>query len=279
MLWGSELPSSPSLLKKYLWECRNYEVVAMDLWAAIGLKEPCVLACTGAGGKTTVLLSLAEAASERKVPLLLTTTTKMYYSQVSGCNPIFSDDFTSGAAEVKSALDQKKLAAWFVRREGDKVIGVPVQWLDRYAQSGVIPYVLVEADGAQGLLLKAPAVHEPVVPLCTAITVGILNLQAIGQPLSCCTAHRLPLVTALLQKPAGQLIEWRDVALLANHQRGIFQYSQGSKILLLTGASAATAGVGRQIAGYLRAAQTGIAKCVVTTGYGMDIEAIEVYNL
>lgn len=250
----------------------------MDLWDAIGFKEPYILACTGAGGKTSALLSLVNDALFRNVPVLLSTTTMMYYSQVIGLNPIFSNNFNEGASRVAHHLTNDGLAAWFMRMDGDKVIGVPPQWLDRMEQSKAKPYIFVEADGARGLWLKASEIYEPVIPSSTQITVGVLNLQAIGQPLSTNIVHRLELVLALLQKQQNEIVGWRDLALLALHERGIFQHSQGSKILLLTGSSTIHVRHARQIAEYLGKIKAGIHKCIVTEGFGEALRPIEVYD-
>jgi probable selenium-dependent hydroxylase accessory protein YqeC len=42
----------------------------------------------------------------------------------------------------------------------------------------------VEADGAAGKPLKAPAAHEPVIPAYTTRLVGMVGLNGVGQPLT-----------------------------------------------------------------------------------------------
>lgn len=256
------------------------EVEVMDLWRAIGIKEPCIVACTGAGGKSSVILSLIKAAQLINAPVLASTTTKMYYSQVVNLNPVFSNNFAEGSACVALHLTQKGIVSWFSRVEEDKVIGLPPNWLDRMAQSTKInPYILVEADGARSLWLKSSGVNEPIVPSYTRITVGVLNLQAIGQPLTSQIVHRLELVLKLLKKQESETIEWRDLASLAFHEHGIFQYSQGKKILILNGAIVGQVKNARLIAEYLRKAKAGIFRCVVTEGYGDALRVIEVHDL
>jgi probable selenium-dependent hydroxylase accessory protein YqeC len=252
----------------------------MDFWNAIGFKEPYILACTGAGGKTSVLLSLVKEAQSHNIPVLLSTTTKMYYNQIIGLNPVFSDNFDEGETSVAFHLAHEGIASWFTRVEGDKVIGLPPRWLDRMIHSTKInPYILVEADGARGLWLKCSNINEPLVPVHTKVTVGVLNLQAIGQPLTNDIVHRLDLVLSLLQKKENQIVEWQDLALITLHKHGIFQYSQGEKILLLNGAITDQVNNARQIAEYLNKAKAGISKCIVTEGYGEVLRLIEVYDL
>ncbi|GMB00572.1 selenium cofactor biosynthesis protein YqeC [Pelosinus sp. IPA-1] len=251
----------------------------MDLWDAIDFKEPSLIACTGAGGKTSVILSLVNGARQRNFPALVSTTTKMFYSQVVDLNPIFTGEFDAGAAFVASHLCRGGIAAWFRRMEGDKVIGLPPKWLDRIAKQKPSSYIIVEADGARGLWLKASEGHEPVIPDCTNITIGILNLKAIGQPLTSDIVHRLDLVLALLQRQKGAITRWQDIATLALHNRGIFQYSQGKKILLLAGGSAEQTNNVKQIVNHLTTYKSGIDKCIVTEGHGALLQPIEVHDL
>ena len=50
-------------------------------------------------------------------------------------------------------------------------------------------YVLVEADGAKKLPLKAHAEHEPVIPACAGRTVCVVGVDGLGAPVSQ-TCHR-----------------------------------------------------------------------------------------
>ena len=252
-----------------------------DLWDAIGLQRPIIVACTGAGGKTSVISTLAVCARSRSVPLLLTATTKMYWSQVQSWHSVLCDDFDQGSAMVAALLRTKQLAAWFTGREEDKVVGLPPEWIDRLAQCAGLfsSYIFVEADGARGLLIKASAVHEPVMPSTAAMTIGVLNLEAVGQPLSVAIAHRLEIVMEILGKQTGEMIEWRDLAKLALHDRGIFQYSLGSQILLLAGGSAEQAEAAGKIAEYLRRHRSVITKCILTEGYGTNMKPLKVIDL
>ena len=50
-------------------------------------------------------------------------------------------------------------------------------------------YVLVEADGAKMLPLKAHAEYEPVIPECTSFVVCVVGIDGVGLPVSE-TCHR-----------------------------------------------------------------------------------------
>jgi probable selenium-dependent hydroxylase accessory protein YqeC len=51
--------------------------------------------------------------------------------------------------------------------------------------------VVIEADGARGRSLKAPAPHEPVIPDVTSLTVVLVGLDVLGMPLEERVVHRL----------------------------------------------------------------------------------------
>lgn len=245
---------------------------------AIGLKQPGVVACVGAGGKTSVVQTLAAADNNRSV--VVTSTTKMFYTQVTQYPLVMAADYATGAAQVVRLLAERQQAAWFVRQAGEKVIGLPPDWIDKLADTLPAAYILVEADGARGCLIKAPAAQEPVIPDTTRTTVGIVNLRVLGQPLSPVNTQRMELVTRRINKEPGELVDWQDIARLAVHPQGIFQYTRGSKVLLLSGSDDKGARQSAaQIAGYVKLANVGIDRVVITTGFGTAMRPCEVYRL
>lgn len=250
------------------------------LWDALGLTPPAVVAGVGAGGKTSLLQSLAAGAGRRGWPVVITATTKMFYSQVAGCELVVTGDITRGAVQVAAALQQGQPVGWFARREGEKVIGVAPAGIDLLAASAPGVNIMVEADGARQALLKAPSAREPVVPACTTVTAGVVNLGAVGRPLAAATTHRPELVAAIINKQAGEVIHWRDIVRLVIHRQGIFQYARGTRVLVLSGARDPDCRqAGRLIAGDTTLAGAGLARVVLTEGYGCSMQPCEVYLL
>jgi probable selenium-dependent hydroxylase accessory protein YqeC len=66
--------------------------------------------------------------------------------------------------------------------------------------------IIVEADGARGLWLKAPAEHEPAIPPCATVVCVVANLQALGKPLDERVAHRPERFARLAGIAEGQLV-------------------------------------------------------------------------
>lgn len=250
------------------------------LWSALGFEPAGVFACVGAGGKTSLIQSLAAEAVRKERPVLVTATTKMFYDQIAGYRLLLSPVYTEGTGTIALKLQPGETAAWFAGQEGSKVVGVSPQGIDEVAASAPDACILVEADGARRCLIKAPAVHEPVIPDSTVMTIGVLNLTSLGRPLTEDNAHRLELVTKIVGKQAGAVIEWQDLAKLAIHRHGIFQHARGTKVLLLSGAEKSGWEIAaRQVAGYVKIAGTAIERVVITAGFGSSMQVNEVYLL
>lgn len=246
----------------------------MDLWEAVGICAPGVIACCGAGGKTSLLTTLCRLALLQKLPVIMTTTTKVYYRQIAQLQPVLQENYAAGLAE----LIQNGGNAWSLRQEGEKVIGLPPEWIDRLSEDRPDAFILVEADGAAGRLLKAPAKQEPVIPDRTSITIGVVNAGVIGLPLDDSSIHRLALVLSILGKQAGQLVEANDIASLALHPSGLFQYSRGRKVLLLTGVESINREVWSIIEA-LRITGSDISCCITASGWGEAMKPTGVFRL
>ena len=68
--------------------------------------------------------------------------------------------------------------------ESGKLCGFQPEIIGELWNAGLFQWIIVEADGAAGKPLKAPADHEPVIPACTTRLVGMLGLNGVGQPLT-----------------------------------------------------------------------------------------------
>ena len=132
-----------------------------------------VSAFVGGGGKTTLIMELAEELSS-KYKVLVTASAKMRKPK---CKTLIAPS----AREVLSAFEKTNLLALGSQEAEDK--------LGRLAElEPIYPVladcVLTEADGAHNLPLKAPAEHEPVIPREAALVVAVLGLDGIGKPIS-----------------------------------------------------------------------------------------------
>ncbi len=103
------------------------------------------------------------------------------------------------------------------------MVGLPPQTLDRLWRAGLADYLLVEADGAKGLPLKAPRKHEPVIPEATTLVIGVLGLDALGRPAERDTVFALDEFCALTKAKPGKAITPQHLAALIQHPQGLFK--------------------------------------------------------
>jgi probable selenium-dependent hydroxylase accessory protein YqeC len=107
--------------------------------------------------------------------------------------------------------------------EAGKLTGLAAEALDRLRASRVFDWIIVEADGAAGRPLKAPAAHEPVIPSATDWLVGMVGLSAIGKPLSDPWVFRKELFSSLSGLALGATVTAEAVAALLVHEQGVLK--------------------------------------------------------
>ena len=148
----------------------------MDFPKLLGLR-PGVTAVIGSGGKTSLLRRLAE---ELPGTVLLCTTTHIRpfeeYPLLTAPTP----------EDIRKALTTRRILCLGTPCENGKLTA-PSLSVETLAT--LSDYVLVEADGAKKLSLKAHAEHEPVIPACAGRTVCVVGVDGLGAPVSQ-TCHR-----------------------------------------------------------------------------------------
>lgn len=192
----------------------------MKLYEALGLTGGKTVAFVGAGGKTSAMITLA---SELSPPVVMTTTTHLGAWQaalaerheiISSPDALKNIDFTTSESILLTGpLD-----------EGDRLRGVDPATLEALHASccdlGI--YLLIEADGARQLPLKAPADYEPVIPAWVDHVVVLAGLTGLGKPLDDRTVHRPEVFSRLGQLPAGEPVGVVHAArVLASQQGGL----------------------------------------------------------
>jgi probable selenium-dependent hydroxylase accessory protein YqeC len=191
------------------------------------LEESGMVSLVGAGGKTTLMYSMARELEAMHLKVLVTTTTRIYPPGRDE-SPIFIvEPDTTRLLQLAEELFRKGLncltaASSEDHREG-KLKGYPPEAVDEMARSGLFDWVLVEADGAARRPLKAPAPHEPVVPAASSIVIGIAGMDAVGRPLDpqwIFRAERFSLLTGL---PMNGTVEESHMAAVFLHPSGVFK--------------------------------------------------------
>lgn len=199
------------------------------------LIESGIVALVGAGGKTTVLTKLVEYGLLQGMPTVVTTTTKLYESQVAQWNPYYGEDVSKAEEYLRIALGKGKCGAWFSGISSTKVQSVDTRGIDDLHRLHKNWQIVVEADGAKEKWLKAPKKTEPVIPALTDRTLGIINLGMLGKPLVEEYVHNLEEMLSILGVAKGTIVTSALLGRLVTHGQGLFQYSKGKRILFCTG--------------------------------------------
>ncbi len=183
----------------------------------IGPKE--IVAFTGAGGKTAAMFRLAGELAAAGLRVITTTTTRLGLDQLALSPRVLP---VSDLPRLGGALAQYRqvLVIGGEDRTTQKTLGITGEQACALAARPDVDAILIEADGARGLSLKAPAGHEPVVPPCTTLLVSVVGLDAIGQPLGPGIAHRAEQVSILTGLPFGAAISPAAIAALLAHPAG-----------------------------------------------------------
>ena len=132
-----------------------------------------VTALIGGGGKTTLLYTLSEELRGRGRVVLCTST----HIRVPERYPLVTGD----AEALRAALDAHGVVCAGTGAADGKLTAPPVSFAELAA---LADYVLVEADGARGLPLKAHAAHEPVVPETAQRVVLVMGASGFGKPIA-----------------------------------------------------------------------------------------------
>ncbi|NTU62577.1 MAG: putative selenium-dependent hydroxylase accessory protein YqeC, partial [Chloroflexi bacterium] len=158
----------------------------MNLTTALRLRSAARVAIAGGGGKTTTMFLLAR---ELAAPVIVAATAHLAIEQTALADQHF-------AVEDSTTFEERSLAGITLftgpSNNAGKTIGLTAAAMQRVldlANHHHVP-LLIEADGAQGLPLKAPAEHEPPIPEFVDTVIYVAGLSGLGQPLDAAHVHR-----------------------------------------------------------------------------------------
>ncbi len=213
---------------------------------------PSVIAFCGAGGKTSALFQLARDHGQRCV---VTTTTHFGAwhadeadQHVMICQPddlALLDDCDGNVILVTG----EKTSDNRLKHPTPDVLAA----LHEYCLAQQL-LLLIEADGARGRAIKAPADHEPVIPDWVDMVIVSCGMTALAEQLNENRVHRPQIFAELTGLKAGEIISVERVARLLAHPMGGLKGlpRQASHVLLLNQADdALLQGKAGKLAGHL----------------------------
>ncbi|SMP68626.1 probable selenium-dependent hydroxylase accessory protein YqeC [Desulfonatronum zhilinae] len=186
------------------------------------LPDATVVALVGAGGKTSLMVAMAAHAVAAGETVVLTTTTKLAANMAG---PVFWDGRKSSLSRLQSRIFRSRSLTLARDRAPStgKLLGLAPEAVDLLAASGLADRIFVEADGARGKSIKAPADHEPVIPHFTDLVIGIVGADALAASLDDAHVFRPERLAEICRGKLGQHIDEHILACLTAHPKGLFK--------------------------------------------------------
>lgn len=185
--------------KKYLYESLG-----------ININEKNIISFVGGGGKTTSIYTLANELSSLGKKVLVTTTTHMHM-------PKDYINFKGDINEIKERFKNTNLITVGIKDRNEKISSVGEDIA--IALIELCDFLLIEADGAKMLPLKAPANHEPVILSNTTMIIGVAGIDSLGKSIKE-ICHRPEYVCNILIKKYEDKINEKDIANLLSNENG-----------------------------------------------------------
>jgi len=177
----------------------------MDLINRFRLLRSSRVALVGSGGKTTLMFHMARDYETR---VILTTSTHIAQDQLEGADRHIEVHDEGDIPDHSEKLEGDVLLFTGPPVETNRVGGLDPELLEKLlnlADSWKCP-LIIEADGARKLPLKAPADHEPPIPYFVDTVITVIGLSGLGKPLNGKWVHRPELFSRLVDLPMGSVI-------------------------------------------------------------------------
>ena len=196
-----------------------------DLLNTLNLASREHIAVVGGGGKSTLCFELAQALIQDGAKVISSTTTKVRQAEARAYPHLLVPVPHGPELEaVERALDESGNV--FVGQaflENGKIEGISAAMADDFFRMPSIGHVIIEADGAAGRPLKAPAPHEPVIPESVTVVIAVMGLSALGKAMGPKVVFRPELFKALTGLGEGYILDAKGVAGAFDGTAGLFK--------------------------------------------------------
>lgn len=162
-----------------------------------------IISIIGGGGKTSLMRALSNELAQNGSKVILTTSTHIY--------PYEGMPLLDGAdlCPIASALKHHPIVCVGTKEQASGKLTSPALSFQELCL--LADYVLVEADGAKHLPLKAHRQNEPVIPDGSKQTVLVIGAQAVGKTIKD-AAHCPELYASLAASQPGDTVSARIVS-------------------------------------------------------------------
>jgi molybdenum cofactor cytidylyltransferase len=193
----------------------------------LGIGPSELISIVGAGGKTTLLHALGRELASGGFSVVLTTTTRMAADQITEpvCWSVIPRDVAAAHVPGTPLFVMSELSP-------NKAVGPDPDSVDRLFERSGADYVVVEADGARTMSIKAPAGHEPMIPRRSTVVVVVVGADALGKPLVE-VAHRPERIVQLTGATLHSIVTPElAAAVLLHPDGGLKNIPQGTRIVM-----------------------------------------------
>jgi molybdenum cofactor cytidylyltransferase len=211
------------------------ERARLTLTDALGMAGDDVVALVGGGGKTTAMFRLAQETVEKGGTAITTTTTHIFAAQIALAPAhVPAGEVTAERISAVLAAHRHVLVIGATNAGTGRAGGVSLGLFRSLRAWFPGVCILNEADGSRMRPFKAPAEHEPVIPVETTLVVPVVGADVLGKTLDADHAHRPELVSALSGAPMGTPITPEIVAgVLAHHEGGRKGVPHNARVVVL----------------------------------------------
>jgi len=193
------------------------------LTEALELDRHRIISVVGAGGKTSLMFAMARELATLGNHVITSTTTKIFEPSRKETPFLFVRE---GAADILNAIPNVihrygHLTLAESRLPDKKLRGVSPKLINGLEALDGVDNILVEADGAARLPLKAPDENEPVIPSKTSLVVVVVGIDSLGVELSADHVFRPRIASELTGVPLGGTVTAEAIAELIVHPGGM----------------------------------------------------------
>lgn len=203
-------------------------MIYMNLYKLLNLYSGDLVSIIGAGGKTSLMFTLADEL-RKNYKVLVTTTTKIYVPEKEQY-----DFIAIGEENFKEIICRSNKGIYVygdsINDEG-KLLGISTKMLD--TKLSCFDFVLAEADGSKGKPIKGWNNSEPVISDKTTKTIGVLSIESIGKEINENNVHRVNEFLNIINAAENGIIAIKDIVSVIFHPNGLFKCSVGEKTLFI----------------------------------------------
>ncbi|OED43267.1 hypothetical protein ACH42_10625 [Endozoicomonas sp. (ex Bugula neritina AB1)] len=195
-----------------------------------------IIAAVGAGGKSSILEFLALVLKRSGQRVLLTTTTRIFRPEISGfCQHVDSVIDHDVEAQLKIPAHSGTITVVGLPCENPKKLSAPDKKLfSELIHQNKYDNILIESDGSRHLPLKAPSLHEPVIPEDSQVVLGVTGWKGLAQPATNETIHRWDYFSRITGIAEGDPVDPQAMCRLLKSSNGLFKCSpEGAKRIWL----------------------------------------------